>query len=76
MAAEGAPSSNSSVPRRLSTRSGVEIERSVPADTPFFFVFLFLAVLIPSSLPLENVAPPSMRRPYAPTEPDRIIRSR
>jgi hypothetical protein len=30
----GAPSRNSSVPRRLSTRSGVEIDRSVSADTP------------------------------------------
>ena len=30
----GAPSRNSSVPRRLSTRSGVEIDRSVSAETP------------------------------------------
>ena len=30
----GAPSRNSSVPRRLSTRSGVEIDRNVSAETP------------------------------------------
>src|SRR6476646_3126787 len=30
----GAPSVNSSVPRRLSTRSGVEIDRNVSAETP------------------------------------------
>ena len=33
VASDGAPSSNSNVPRRLSTRSGVEIDRSVSAET-------------------------------------------
>ena len=41
----GAPSRNSSVPRRLSTRSGVEIDRSVSAETP--------------SRPLPLIHPPS-----------------
>ncbi len=40
----GAPSRNSSVPRRLATRSGVEIDRSVSAETP--------------SRPLPLIAPP------------------
>src|SRR5664279_6561428 len=34
VAAEGAPSLNSNVPRRLCTRSGVEIDLSVSAETP------------------------------------------
>ena len=34
VASVGAPSSNSNVPRRLSTRSGVEIDRNVSAETP------------------------------------------
>jgi hypothetical protein len=33
VASDGAPSSNSNLPRRLSTRSGVEMERSVSLDT-------------------------------------------
>ena len=74
MAAEGAPSSNSSVPSRLSTRSGVEIERSVSAETPFFF--FLLAVLIPLTF-LSRMGPlrawdDRINR----AEPDRIIRSR
>jgi hypothetical protein len=34
VAFDGAPSRNSNVPRRLCTRSGVEIDRSVSAETP------------------------------------------
>ena len=40
VASVGAPSSNSNVPRRVSTRSGVEIDANVSAVTPACFALI------------------------------------
>ena len=46
VASDGAPSSNSNVPRRVSTRSGVEIDFRVSAETPVFTLVALIVLLL------------------------------
>ena len=56
MAAEGAPSLNSKVPNRLSTRSGVEIDASSSAETESLMVVSRLPALRHCEVSMCNLA--------------------